>query len=282
MNLLDEENVAKKTKMKNGQRYKMFSLLEELSDMKSDLRVTLFADLDDDRLRLLLRQLPNNHLKTDVMRAFSLKIKAFLQKSLSQLQHQIRQKKSTNTKGAILERFKQSFLSDVNTFYSTLEEKKQVFDILCNLHPSLSSFLMQHMIMTHTKELKNKKLLFPYMTLIYNEDIRSEVMNTIGMKNTYFEDTDAQRKFLLSIPNLDLAVASTEKFARNPKHFKSFAERLDFVSALTDNSQKIRIYQRMMKEHSEHATILKSRIQEVKKEDNKMRQSYGLPPKYKV
>lgn len=232
------------------------------------------------RLRIMLKQFPDNHMKTIVMHAFSLKIKEFLQNSLRQLEYQFTKKKAMQNDAMILRRFKDSFLMDVNTQFYGVDEKKKVFDVLIGLYPPLSSFLMENIVMTHTKELRGRNLLSAYISLIENPDIRSEVMDTIGMKSVNFTSKNAWRRFLLAIPNLDIAVVSTEKFARNTENFNSFSQRLAFVSALTDNDEKIRLFKRMLKEHSNHAHILNQRIQATKKIDNEMRKTEGLPPKH--
>lgn len=256
--------------------------LQQLYRMKSDLRVTLFTDLGFDRLRVLIQTLPNDHMKSDLKRAFALKIKEFLQNSLRQLYHRLHNKKSTENDRMVLQTFKNAFLENINGMFPTVDEKKMVFDILLNLYSPLCSFLMQDIVVTHTTELKDKNLLLTYIGLIEDLDLRSEVMNTIGMKIRNFKSADEQRRFLLTIPNLDLAVVSTEKFARKPDNFHSFTQRFEFVSSLTDNAEKIRLFKHMLKEHPEHVDILNAKILVTKKLDNAMRQSYGLQPKHKV
>jgi len=62
-------------------------------------------------------------------------------------------------------------------------------------------------------------MLFSSINMIPNTHIRSELMNDIGMTLKYFQFPKDHHHFLFTILNLDLAVTSTEKFAKKSTYF---------------------------------------------------------------
>lgn len=260
-------------------------IMKQLYDMKSGPCIDLLSDLEMERLRILLANLPNETMKGNIQQAIKIKMKDFIKKLLEKLENEIiNGKKKNYTSGAVILDFKDSIFEKINNQFPDLEEKKKLFDILVSIQTDtslfLSSLFMEHIIHTYTKELFEKKILFDYIQMIDDIDTRSEVMDVIGENKKYFVSKDEHRKFLFKIPNKCLAVTSTDKFAKNPQNFNSYQQRKEFIESL-DSEDRIRNYRRLIKEYPDKKDSLNKDIIKAKREYNHGCQVEGLPLKYK-
>ena len=167
---------------------------------------------------------------------------------------------------------------------SLVLEKKQGTPTRLRSIMKLRSYIMKHLIETHLKQLSTQKLVLSYLHMIPDPEIRSEVMNEIGSKKSYFRSNNDHRLFLLSIPNKDLAWFAFEKFATNPHHFSSPKQRKQYIDQTTDSSSRIRLLRRLIREHKKAGKpfqYLENQILQVKKKHNAKREQYGMSPLYR-
>jgi len=157
-----------------------------------------------------------------------------------------------------------------------------VQDILHQFKQSSDAHKMKSIIDSNKQILFKHNVLFSSINMIPNTDIRSEIMNDIAMTPKYFKSNKDHYHFLLSIPNLDLAVTSTEKFAKNQHNFTGYSQRKHFILCLTDTKEKIRLLNRLLKEYPTQTQNLHKEILKIKHNDNEIRKSLGLRPFYRI